>query len=278
MTVAENILTVSRYNLAGLSEETIVGNLTTVFKESHRLPDEWKFSIRELGLFDTERNGYVHSIVKEFPHPNLYLRNLEDGIIEAMDTWAVSEQEGYFIWISPSFAGHYPCHKIEILYKEPNLRETSNVVILFDGNQDLCLDLVKKIFPELNEIKDIEDLRNSVLIEPYIDIDKIIEIVGPYIHTDDVKINNPEEEIKRIAKLVANGVSQTVIAYEMNRVGLIGERSFSCPAGLPNILSQRSNMLEAKYVKNCGKCGITIEMHITKGYVCKNCGGVYEGC
>lgn len=33
-----------------------------------------------------------------------------------------------------------------------------------------------------------------------------------------------------------------------------------------------------KYVKNCGNCGAVIEAHISKGYVCKNCSGVYEGC
>ena len=63
----------------------------------------------------------------------------------------------------------------------------------------------------------------------------------------------------------------------MDRVGVMGSRSFSCPGGLPNILSQKSNILEAKYVKNCGKCGKIIEKYICKGYECE-CGGVYEGC
>ncbi len=277
MSIDRNIQTVANYNFIGLSEATIVGNLTTVFKESHRVPDKWKFSIRDQGLFDIERDGYVHDIVKEFPHPNLYLRDLEDGIIEAMDVWALSDQEGYLIWISPSFAGHYPCHKIEIIYKEPNLRETSNIVILFDGSQDICMDIAKKIFSDLAEVNNIEDLRNSVIIKPDLDIDRIIEIVGPYTHTEKVKSDNPEEDIKRIAKLAKSGMSQTLIAYEMDRVGIMGSRLFSCPGGLPNVLSQKSNVLEAKYVKNCGKCGKVIEKYICKGYQCE-CGGVYEGC
>lgn len=32
------------------------------------------------------------------------------------------------------------------------------------------------------------------------------------------------------------------------------------------------------YVKNCGRCGTSIEKHISAGYCCQNCGGVYEGC
>lgn len=277
MSVDQNIRTVSNYNFSGLSEETIRGNLTTVFKESHRIPDNWKFSIKDKGLFDVGRNGYVHDIVKEYPHPNLYLRKLEDSIIEAMDMWAVSDQEGYLVWISPSFINHYPCHKIEIIYKDPSVRETSNIVILFDGSQKICMDVVKQIFPEFNEIKNAEDLRNSILIKPDLDIDQIIEIVGPYIHTDDVNVDNPEKEIERIAKLATSGVNQKIIAYEMDRIGLIGNRSFSCP-GLSGILGQRSNILEAKYVKNCGICGTVIEAYITKGYTCKSCSGVYEGC
>jgi hypothetical protein len=277
MTVDQNIRTVSKYNFIGLSEATIEGNLTTVFKESHRIPDTWSFSIREMGLFDPDRNGYVHDIVKDYPHPNLYLRRLEDSIIEAMDTWAVSDQEGYLVWISPSFIGHYPCHKIEILYKNPTVRETSNIVILFDGSKEVCTKVTHQLFSELAEINDLEEIRNSILIKPDLDINRIIEIVGPYIHTEKVKSDNPEEDIKCIAKLAKNGVSQTLIAYEMDRVGVMGSRSFSCPGGLANILSQKSNILEAKFVKNCGKCGKVIEKYICKGFECE-CGGVYEGC
>jgi hypothetical protein len=33
-----------------------------------------------------------------------------------------------------------------------------------------------------------------------------------------------------------------------------------------------------KYVHNCGNCGVVINDHLSKGYKCKNCGGIYEGC
>lgn len=33
-----------------------------------------------------------------------------------------------------------------------------------------------------------------------------------------------------------------------------------------------------KFVKNCGKCGVVINAVIGKGYTCRKCGGVYEGC
>lgn len=278
----QNISTVARYQgWHELPKEAIIGSARTVFKESHRLPDKWSFSIRERGLFDETRNGYVSEIVKQYPHPNRYLRELEDGIIAAMDTWAVSDQKGYLVWISPSFKGEYPCHKIEIIHKSEDGCSTDNLVILFDGTKNLCLRLAEQIFPELKSIKNTESLRNSIITRESLDLHKIIEIVGPYVYTDHSTLDEAvlESRLEHIASLALSGVSQSIIAREMNKLELIGKRSFSCPGqGLSNTLLGKSNIIEAKYVKNCGKCGTTIEAHITKGYVCKNCGGIYEGC
>jgi hypothetical protein len=277
-----NIQTVSRYQgWSSLPKETVVGYAKTVFKESHRLPDEWSFSIKEHGLYDETRGGYVHKIVKDYPHPNTYLRELEDGIISAMDRWAISNQEGYLVWISPSFKGHYPCHKIEIIHKTESATKTDNMVILFDGGQDVCLAVAKQIFTDLKVIKDVEELRNSIITPAVLDINRIIEIVGPYIPTSEDVMDGTELELhlQHIAKLAISGASQSTIANEMDRIGLIGKHSFSCPGGgLSNTLLHKSNIIEAKYVKNCGQCGTTIEAHIAKGYKCPNCGGVYEGC
>lgn len=277
-----NIQTVSRYQGWGsLPKETVVGYAKTVFKESNRLPDNWSFLIKEKGLFDETRNGYVSEIVKQYPHPNKYLRELEDGIIAAMDTWAVSAQKGYLIWISPSFKGEYPCHKVEIIHKSEDGQQTDNLVILFDGSNDVCLKVARQMFPELESIDNIESLRNSIVTKEVIDIEKIVDIVGPYTTVDQNDLSDEELEsrLEHIASLALSGVSQSTIALEMNKLELIGNRSFSCPGGgLSNTLLGKSNVIEAKYVKNCGKCGTTIEAHITKGYVCKSCGGVYEGC
>jgi Zn finger protein HypA/HybF involved in hydrogenase expression len=71
------------------------------------------------------------------------------------------------------------------------------------------------------------------------------------------------------------------IAYKQ---GLIGDFPESCPKMVKtafNTIYEDSLILnpgEAKYVKNCGNCGITIEAIISKGYKCKRCGGEYKGC
>lgn len=129
MSKAENILTVSRYDWRNLPVAVVIDSAVTVFKESHRLPDEWTFLIEEDGLFDPKRNGYVHDIVKQFPHPNPYLRKVEDQIIEAMDIWAVSNNGNSLVWISPIFIGEYPCNKIEVLQKWPDSKE--QIMLLF---------------------------------------------------------------------------------------------------------------------------------------------------
>ena len=243
MSLAENTYTVSKYNWGDLSAAVVKDYATTVYKESHRLPDDWTFLIKEDGLFDIKRDGYVRDIVKDYPHPNLYLRKLEDQIIEVMDSWAVSDSQNSLSWISPSFAGEYPCHKIEILQKWPDSSGTNNVAVLFDCDNDTCLELAKRIFPELKAIQDVEELRNSVVIGENLDFSNVFEIIKPYIlKSEDLK-EIPKEHFDYIADLVQRGIGQMYIAHEMERLGMIGEQSFSCSGsglGLASILGKSS--------------------------------------
>jgi len=242
MSLAENTAVVSKYNWSGLHPDTVKGYATTVYKESHRLQDNWEFSIGDEGLFDIPRNKYVHDVVKEFPHPNLYLRELEDNIIEAMDSWAISDQEGYLVWITPSFEDHYPSHKIEILHKSYTERKTLNAAILFDGNQDICLRAAKEIFPELKNLENVEELRRSLVTRDNLDIGFILKIVDPYIPKDKNLKQVPKEVFDYIANLAISGVDQRYIALEMQRLEVTGQFSFSCPGGkgLMSLLEENS--------------------------------------
>ena len=281
MSKAENILTVSRYDWRNLPVAVVIDSAVTVFKESHRLPDEWTFLIEEDGLFDPKRNGYVHDIVKQFPHPNPYLRKVEDQIIEAMDIWAVSNNGNSLVWISPIFIGEYPCNKIEVLQKWPDSKGTNNVTLQFDCDADTCLRLVKIIFPELEKIKDPEELRKSVIVNDNLDINKVLEIVGPYIPKPKNIKEIPKEHFDYIANLAHKGADQRFIAYEMERLGMIGEQSFSCPGrGLNGILSESSlniNGAEDKYGSlqfTCPHCGaINTRPFGQLLSHCQHCGG-----
>jgi hypothetical protein len=243
MSVSENTLTVSKYNWENLPIATVRDYITTVFKESHRLPDDWTFLIKDYGLYDNKRDGYVRDLVRESPHPNSYLRAVEDQIIEAMDSWAVSSNKDFLIWVSPSFAGEYPCHKIEILQKWPDFSGTNNLALLFDCDKKTCLKLIKKIFPQLEHIQDVEELRKSIIIDENLDINNLLHVIRPYLPKTKNLKEIPKIHFDYLTSLIQRGFDQRYIASEMQRLGIIGEHSFSCSgsnSSLSEILNESS--------------------------------------
>ena len=267
MSRAENTQVVAGYESWSVLPDAVVrANAATVYKESHRLPDVWNFEIRDEGLYDPTREGYVHDLVKQFPHPNLYLRGLEDNIITAMDSWALSEQKGIFVWISPTFAGYYPTNKIEILQKSADGKVTNNIVVLFDGSSKTCLAVAKALFPELDEIKTPEELRNSVVLREQMDMNFVWKTVAPFIPKHKKERELSEETLDYIVSLARNGAEQELIASEMERLGVIGEFSFSCPGiniGLMGILDSSSLII-----------GATEDEYGSLKFVCPHCGVV----
>jgi hypothetical protein len=243
MSTAENIHIVSRYNWKDLPTGTIKDYAITVFKESHRLPDRWRYLIKERGLFDINRNGYVRDIVKQFPHPNVYLREVEDKIIEDMNKWALNGKENSIIWISPWYKGGYDGHKIEILIKSKAFKGTRNFSIQFDCDDNTCLRLIGQLFPEMKNVQHLEDIRSKTITKNNIGISEILKVVGPYIPKSDKVKHIPAKHFEYIADLAHSGVDQQYVAYEMQRLGIIGEHSYSCTgssSGLVNILGESS--------------------------------------
>ena len=282
MSVAENTRAVAQYNWRNLPQQVAEANATTIYKESHGLPDHWGFEIREQGLYDATRGGYVHDLVKKFPNQNPYLQKVEDAIIGAMDNWAIAGTDRYLIWISPLFSGVYPTNKIEVLQKSPNRSETNNFSISFNGTSNECLSITKELFPELSELTGPEELRISVIAKDNLDLDRIMEAVAPYLPKSDGAKEIPKEAFTYIAKLVTAGVSQLHIALEMKRLGIIGEQSFSCPGGLGLSGSLESSSLNLTGASDqygersfaCPKCGaINVRPHGQFISCCQHCGG-----
>lgn len=109
------------------------------------------------------------------------------------------------------------------------------------------------------------------------------------------------EKTRQIASMISPMLDKAKTQLEFIKIGAWAERQMqemglqinfrNCP-GLFNLeilgLSQEGCLIkdsfgnwrkvEGKYVKSCGKCGVKIETFISKGYVCKVCGGTYEGC
>jgi hypothetical protein len=254
MSAEGNTRIVSRYtDWKKLPRDTVKGNIRTVDNESHRRPDPWHFLVGKEGLFDVTRERYVHKVVKEYPHPNLYLREIEDGVIEQFNEWANSDVEGYAFWGSALFPGVYDANKFEIMVKGYTYGDmklgTQNAVIVFDGSREDFLSVVKQIFPELENITDPEDVRSKVIFKNNLDIEKILELVKPYLPTEVSPPPITEDVVNYLADLAYQGVDQRYIASEMQRLGGIGKYSFACDKeirGLSGVMEQNSNVVDLR--------------------------------
>lgn len=58
----------------------------------------------------------------------------------------------------------------------------------------------------------------------------------------------------------------------------VGYRLIAAPNDCKYSLATPTIGTEYKLVKNCGQCNAHIDAYICKGFKCKSCGGVYEGC
>jgi hypothetical protein len=254
MSIDNNVQTVARYaDWKILPSEVVKDNIRTVNRESNRQPDPWYFLVGREGLFDVKRQRYVKNVVAEFPHPNPYLRAVEDKIIEDLDDWSNFGDTGFAVWFSPSYGGAYDSNKIEIIQKAYTFGDmkpaTMNVCVLFDCTPEVVLKIAREVFPELQEIHSVEELRSLLITKPDLDIERIMEIIKPYIPKVDNYKPVSEENLNYLATLARIGASQQFIALEMKRLGAIGQHSFSCnksEGGLASTLEANSETLDMR--------------------------------
>lgn len=269
---------------------TGISYVDSIHKETNRQPDNYFFWIDNDGLVDPKTGDYLHNLIRPNSHENPYLGLVEYSILHQLDSWSKKENSKISVWFSPELKkeGLYDENKIvlhEIVETPAGQKKLNNIVIIFECNRYECLEIAKQLFP--NKTVDIttpEELRCSLInVGSDMTVSEIIKILSPYIPKNEKYQPLKDEDRIYLGSLIAQGVPPSYFAQEMMRLGAIGEYSLVCIGGVnqsyTNMLKDNSLLLGGeKFVKNCGNCGAVIEARISKGYVCKSCSGVYEGC
>ncbi len=258
--------------------------------ESRRIPDTYIYTLGG-GKFHTPSGVIVEDKIEK----NTLLGQIEFSAFEKMQKWADQEASGFCVWFSPPYPEVYPVSKIIIqeISAYENKKGVINRAIVLDNNAQDLMDLAEGLTGSV--IENPEYLRTTPIFP---DIQRFGLWFDKLAHeTSQVDLIKKGEDLnikidtyaslsdieKSISTAGKNQVQDRIyqVAYEQ---GLIGNFPESCPktaktafnSTYEDSISTISG--EAKYVKNCGNCGITIEAVILKGYRCKLCGGEYKGC
>jgi len=200
-------------------------------------------------------------------------------------------------WVSPPVSGLYPGTKIMIheIVEWRGDKATLNRAILADIDAKKALDIAN-IFSAVSEspeeqYSDPERARRKLflmeegmsvvdLLNLFVDDTELIEVIRS---GKDLKVR--EEVLQKASKYsekIKNGVSSVEVYNSMVSDGFIGSYDISCPTvGVSFSEYTIGHSLasgEYKHVKNCGKCGVSIDKLIKKGYKCSSCNGEYLGC
>jgi hypothetical protein len=221
-------------------DQVRVEGIISTYKETHRITDNWPYYTDENGIFIRikEEKIYVKDLIKKDGYPE----NTEADIFCQLENWVSKSDEGNAIWVSPSYPGKYPCSKIifhQVAYKFETMEKVIlNSAILFDASGKDTLEFVHQLFPQTGGIHNLEELR-SVLILPEGDMD--FNLMLHQISQLDENVNHVKEQIPEdiliekavsISKLISSDANPRLVAYEMQKIGLLGSFSISCPTSL----------------------------------------------
>jgi hypothetical protein len=225
-------------------QQRTTDEIISVFKETHRLVDEWPYYSDREGIFIKLRNEgqerpdrvYIKDIICKKGYPE----RAEADVLTQLERWILETDEGWVIWVSPPYPGKYPCTKIiihQIAYEPKTLEKVIlNSAIVFDASEKDTLGLLRRLFPQTEDISGLEELR-SVLILPESDFDP--DLLLQEISYLDENVLRAEQQISHddlmaranyISSLISSGANPRLVAYEMQRLGLLGKFSISCPS------------------------------------------------
>lgn len=287
MSRQENLQTAETFASTWLSspEWVMTEGVRSVYFETHRLDHSYPFYIDDEGIFvcnpkNPSEKFYVRNIVDKSSH----LGRIELKIFDELENLA--HEKAYpgeckmAVWFSPPFPGRYPCSKVIIhqIVNEPgtNIKKILNLVKVFDLSANSCVQIAQRIFPELTDIKNSEQLRSCLIIPTSgYQIDQLISEIDE-INEEAKKSatllgeNELTERSEKIVYMVQRQIDPSIIAAEMDRQNLLGEHSISCPT-ISEFLAGGVNSDILQPYFNCPRCGGKIESG--KGITtCPHCG------
>jgi hypothetical protein len=252
MSYTENLRTVERFSEIGwpqTPESRRIEEIISVYNETHRFTDRYvyfydgRFYVWAKDKEDAvPQKIYVGDIINRKSYPGC----AEAGILDKLEVWFANADDGWALWVSPSWPEKYPDSKV-ILHristsldgKEKILQNSADI---FQASDGAFLDILHELFPETSDVEDPEALR-SRLIFPGSNFDPAL-LLGKIKSIDPTsyfvgKVLGEAQLLKRasyISSLFDVGASPVFIALEMRRLGFIGQYPISCGRGKKNFL------------------------------------------
>ncbi len=251
----------------------ILTELISLHNETNRKPDRYLLEIINGELIDP----LTRRPVKEFIDTTSYLGKIEADIAVELGKRGEKNEGELAVWITPPYPGIYPSSKIiihRLVFTGEGRKVWDSVAVLFEAEEKEILNLI----PD-PKIKTLEDLRKKLFV--FKNGEEALFKIQSKLETCLTRCSSEEEELflraKYFRQMIMSNVSPFLIAKAMGKVGFLGVHAISCGPTFSQLFTPVS-ITEGKFVVKCGNCGAPINAVISKGYLCPNCGGIYEGC
>ena len=248
MSHAENLLTVEGFTRKGWPEtphSRRVEEIISVHNETNRFTDRFTYFYDEEGFYmwakgkddDIPKKVHIGEIIDSRSYPG----TAEGEVFDKLDNWFTKNSEGWALWVSPSYPGKYPSSKIilhQIAYTFGDMQKLlQNSADLFNAPDEAILGILHEFFPQTRSIDSLETMR-PLLITPDDNFDppKLLDKIRE-IDPNALAVNgrlDPTQLVERatyISDLIDSGANPGFVAYEMQRLDLIGQHAISCAGG-----------------------------------------------
>ena len=252
--------------------QRLESELISLHNETNRKKDIYSFEISKEGLVDPK----TKRLVKNFVARNTPTQQLEYEIIEKLETWAITNEEGMMLWISPP-SNEYPCAKAifsRIIYDLDGKKNLLNSAILFGDETTDCSDIILSL-PENKK----NEIRNTLFFIDENDektFSELIKKIENYTHINPENLTNQSVyQAKIFAEMIEKGVSPFIVVQKMKETEFLGQHSVSCPPAFSamNIMLSNSKILNlVNYEFKPGVCRVCKQnTQVGPCSICKEC-------
>lgn len=277
----------------GRSPEQIALELASLNFETHHNCDSYHFKVGKNDFISPETGKLIRPEIKD----NTSVQKKEKIIYENLYAWAKDNESGLSAWISPPAAELFPGTKIILheIIRRGSEKFVLNRAILADIDTQKALDIANLFLTHSvssgKEYSDPEKVRSQLFVMK--EGISVIDLLNLFVDDPELieQIENGQdlamrEEVlqkaNKYSKKIKDGASSAEVYNSMVSDGFIGSFDISCPTvGVSfseYVVGGSLVYGEYKRVKNCGKCGVSIDKLIKKGYKCSSCNGEYLGC
>lgn len=216
MSIAESpVATVKRFSSSWgtLNNNQLKAEFESIHKETNRKPDTYPFTVQAEKLVDPNTNRPVEEFVG---------RGKEGAVFLKLQEWAIKNESGLAIWISPPLENVYPCAKVIL----------SRIAYDIEGNKHI---LNSAITMDLSEEIYNSEYKRGTLYETEDKEENIIKVLSWIERKTHQKVETSESDngqSEYYIRLINQGHSVDYVITEMQQSGYIGQASISCPSGM----------------------------------------------